>query len=187
MRQMRRVRMVLLLIVAGVAWSAQAAAQEMPPMPTPGPEHQVLKMDEGVWDAVVEISPPGAPAMTSKGVETNVMGCGGLCLASEFNGEMAPGMSFQGRGLTTYDPAKKKYVGTWTDSMSRGLATAESSYDPATKKVTGWMEGPDMTGNISKSKSVSEYTDPDHRVMTMYTVAGGAETQTMRITYTRRK
>ena len=80
MRQIRGVRIVLLLIVAGVAWSAQAAAQEMPPMPTPGPEHQVLKMDEGVWDAVVEISPPGAPAMTSKGVETNVMGCGGLCL-----------------------------------------------------------------------------------------------------------
>lgn len=31
-------------------------------MPKPGPEHAILKMDEGTWNAVVELNPgPGAP------------------------------------------------------------------------------------------------------------------------------
>jgi hypothetical protein len=39
----------------------------MPPLPKPGPEHQLLKMEEGTWDATVEVIPgPDAPPMTSK-------------------------------------------------------------------------------------------------------------------------
>jgi hypothetical protein len=56
------------------------------------------------------------------------------------------------------------------------------------------MEGPDMSGNVSKTKSVSEYKGPDSRVFTMYgpaspggQAAAGKEVVTMRITYTRRK
>jgi Protein of unknown function (DUF1579) len=163
-------------------------AQEMPPPPKPGPEHELLKMEAGTWDAVVEVMPPGAPPMQSKGVETSTVACGGLCLVTEFKGEMMPGQGFEGRGLTAYDPAKKKYVGSWTDSMSTGLGITESAYDPATKKSSGWMEAPDMTGKVSRMKSTGEYTDNDHRVFTMYaTGPDGKESPTMRITYTRRK
>ena len=178
----------LLSSVACCVWLAStAAAQEMPPMPKPGPEHELLKMEEGTWDAVVEMSPPGAPVMTSKGTEVVTVGCGGLCLISKFDGDMG-GMPFQGNGLTTYDPAKKKYVGSWTDSMSAGLMVTETTYDPATKKSTGWMEGPDMTGKISRMKGVTEFPDPDRRVFTMYSTGpDGKEAPTMRITYTRRK
>jgi Protein of unknown function (DUF1579) len=173
-------------IAIGLGWST-AAAQEMPPVPTPGPEHQVLKMDDGVWDAVIEISTPGGP-MTSKGVETNSIGCGGLCLITDFKGEMGPGMTFHGHGLTAYDPAKKKYVGSWTDSMSRGISSGESTYDPAAKKITSMMEGPDMTGTIVKTRSVVDYVDADHRVFTMFGPGpDGKEMQTMKISYTRRK
>ena len=35
---------------------AAARAQDAPPMPKPGPEHAVLKMDVGTWDAAVEIN-----------------------------------------------------------------------------------------------------------------------------------
>jgi hypothetical protein len=31
-------------------------AQEMPPPPKPGPEHEVFKLDEGTWDAAVEMT-----------------------------------------------------------------------------------------------------------------------------------
>ena len=74
---------------------SHASAQQPPPMPKPGPEHAVFNMDAGTWAAVVEAAQgPGAPAATSKGVEVNTIGCGGLCLISDFKGEFMPGLAF---------------------------------------------------------------------------------------------
>jgi len=170
-------------VLGAAAVHAQAPAGG-PPLPKPGPEHAVFKLDEGTWDAAVEMFPaPGAPAMTSKGVETNSVGCGGLCLVSDFKGDFG-GMPFHGHGTSAYDPGKKKYVGSWTDSMSQGLMIGESTYDAATRTVTGYMEGPDMTGAVVKSKSVVEYKADGTRVMTMYTKGpDGKEAPNMRITY----
>ena len=180
-------RLTMLAAALGVSLAATAGAQEMP-MPTPGPEHAVLKMDEGTWDAVVELTPPGAPAMTSKGVETNMMGCGGLCLIANFKGEFMPGVAFEGHGTTVYDAFAKKYVGSWTDSMSTGLSSSAGTYDAATRTVTAVMESRDMTGTMVKSRTVVQYPDADHRVMTMFTaLPGGQEAQMMKISYTRRK
>jgi hypothetical protein len=186
---MSMARTVLLVLTAALVAPASAGAQEMPPVPKPGPEHELFKNDAGTWDAVVEMTmAPGAPPTKSTGVETSVLGCGGLCLITDFKGEMMPGQTFEGHGVAAYDPAKKKYVGSWTDSMSTGLSVTEATYDAAAKTSTGWMEGPDMTGNVMKIRSTVEYPDADHRVFTMYsTGADGKETPGMRITYTRRK
>ena len=173
-------------VVGAVLLAGLATAQEdTPPAPKPGPEQAVLKQDEGAWDATVEMfMAPGAPPMTSKGVETSVMGCGGLCLITDFKGEMGPGQPFHGHGTSAWDPNKKKYVGTWTDSMSSGIAMGESTYDAATKTMTGTMEGADATGKVSKMKSVVEYKDAGTRVFTMYmTGPDGKEVPGMRITY----
>jgi Protein of unknown function (DUF1579) len=184
----RGVPVLLSSVACCVLLSSAAAAQEMPPMPKPGPEHELLKMEEGTWDAVIEMSPPGAPVMTSKGTEVAMVGCGGLCLITDFKGDMMPGVAFQGHGITTYDGAKKKYVGSWTDSMSSGMSMSEGTYDPASKVMTSWMEGPDATGAVQKSKATSTYTDADHRTMTMFVKApDGTETPMMKISYTRRK
>ncbi len=163
-------------------------AQDTPPAPKPGPEHELLKMDVGTWDAVVElVMAPGAAPMTSKGVEVNTLGCGGLCLITDFKGE-AMGAPFHGHGIVTWAAAKKKYPGSWTDSMSMGLAVTESTYAPATKKWSGWMEGPDMTGKVIKTRSVAEWKDANTRVMTAYAPGpDGKEMQVMKITSTRRK
>lgn len=184
----KRMSAVVLFVALMLPATASAQAEQMPPMPKPGPEHALLKMDEGTWDAVVEVMPgPGAEPMTSKGVEVNTMGCGGLCLISDFKGE-AMGAPFMGHGITTWDPAKKKYVGSWTDSMSRGLALGESTYDPATKTWSGWMESPDATGKSVRSRATGRMPDPNTRIFTMYgTGPDGKEMQTMKITYTRRK
>jgi hypothetical protein len=145
-------------------------------------------MDEGTWDAVVELVPgPGAPPMTSKGVEVNTVGCGGLCLITDFKAE-ATGVPFHGHGVTTWDAAKKKYVGSWTDSMSAGLAIGETTWDATARRFSGWMEGPDMTGKVTKTRSVVDYQKDGARVFTAYTSGpDGKEMQAMRITYTRRK
>ena len=185
--QLMRTALLPILGALLLGTAAVSAAQQMP-LPKPGPEHQVFKHDEGTWDATVEIfAAPGQPPMTSKGVETNMVGCGGLCLISDFKGEMMPGQVFHGHGTTAYDAAKKKYVGSWTDSMSSGLLIGESTYDPASKTVTGWMEGPDMTGKVAKMKSVVEYKDAGTRVFSMYGPGpDGKEAMGMRITYKRR-
>jgi hypothetical protein len=186
-----------LLLLGGVglaqekpkAAASQGAPAGTPPMPAPGPEHAVLKLDEGTWDATVEMfMAPGAPPMTSKGVETSTLGCGGLCLITDFKGE-SMGMPFLGHGVATYDAVKKKYTGTWMDSMSLGLFSSESTYDAGKKVLTGTMEGPDMmTRQTTRMKSVVEWKGADTRV---FTLSGpgpdGKEMVGLRITYKRRK
>jgi hypothetical protein len=72
--------------------------------------------------------------------------------------------------------------------MSQGLALGESTFDPATRQFTGWMEGPDMTGKVAKTRSLVEYKSDGSRVFTAYTPGpDGKEVQMLRITYTRRK
>lgn len=186
-----------LAALVGVTIGAPAHAQDAPPhspqdmaaMPKPGPEHQIFQDEAGTWDATVETyMKPGAPPMLSKGTETNIVGCSGLCLITDFKGEAMPGMAFQGHGVAAYDPQKKKYVGSWTDSMSFGLAISESTWDPAARTFTGTMEGPDMTGTVVKMKSVVEHKDRDTRVFSMYMPGpDGKEVLTMRITYKRAK
>jgi hypothetical protein len=180
----QHIHRLLLTLAAGAVLSGAAVAQDMPPLPKPGPEHKVLEMDAGTWEATVEtFTEPGKPPMVSKGVETNTLGCGGLCLISDVKGQMGP-TPFHGHGTSTWDPNKKKYVGTWTDSMSTGIAMGESTYDPATKKATGMMEGPDMTGKVVKSRSVVEYKDANTRVMEMFSTGpDGKEMQVMKISY----
>jgi hypothetical protein len=172
---------------APAAKKADASAQPAMPMVKPGPEHDLLKKDVGTWDATVEnlMPTPGAPTSTSKGVETNKL-IGGLWLVTDFKSQMM-GQPFEGHGTTGYDTNKKKYVGTWVDSMSTGLMVGESTYDPATKTVTGYMEGTDPTGKPAKMKMVTEFKDDNTRVFTMYMPGpDGKEAPGMRITYKRR-
>ena len=191
-------------VVLGLAGLAMAqekpaapagAPQGMPPLPKPGPEHALFKEGAGTWDAKVEsFMVPGAPPSMSKGVETARVGCGGLCMITDFKGSFVmgppstPPTSFEGHGTDTYDMGKKRYVGSWTDSMSTGLSTSESTYDAATKTMTGWIEGPDMMGKVSKMRATTTMKDPNTRVFSMFNVGpDGKESLGMRITYTRRK
>ena len=135
-----------------------------------------------------EMLMPGAPAMPpSKGVEVNAMGCNGLCLVTDFKGEIMGG-TFQGHGVSTWDPAQKKYVGSWSDSMTPGIAVTESTWDASKKTLTGTMTAPDGNGGTAKIRQVIEYPADGKRVFSMYTAGpDGKEAPTMRITYTRRK
>jgi hypothetical protein len=185
-----RVSRAVALTAFGVFLGCGAAAAhgQQPPMPKPGPEHEVFKSEAGVWDAVIESSPaPGAAPMTSKGVETSTLGCGGLCLITDFKGEMMPGTAFEGHGVAVWDPAKKKYVGSWTDSMSQGLMLSESTFDSAASRFTGEMEGPDSSGTVVKMRSTTEIKG-DQRV---FTLSGpgpdGKDMPMLKITYTKRK
>ena len=167
---------------------ALAAAQQDMPMPKPGPEHKALAMDLGTWDANVEMwMEPGQPPAVSKGTEVNTLGPGGLWLLTSFKSEMM-GAPFEGHGFTGYEPAKKVYVSGWIDSMTTTASLGESTFDAASRTMTGWMDSVGPDGKPVKMKSVVKYEGDDKRVFTM-SMPGpdGKDMTTMRITYTRRK
>jgi hypothetical protein len=184
MFRLRRVALALPAVSVALVLAAPAALAQAPPMPAPGPEHELLKKDVGTWDATVEMfMQPGAAPSVSKGTEVVSM-LGGFWQIGEFKSEMM-GQPFEGRGAMGYDPARKKYVGTWVDTMSPGYYTTEGTYDAATKTLTATMEGPDPSGAPTKVKETTEWKDDGTRVFTMYAPDG--KTVSMRITYKRRK
>jgi len=176
---MRRVStMTAALLVVAVA--ARLSGQQ-PELPKPGPEHEHLKQLEGVWDATVH-SKDG----DSKGTMTSKMALGGLWLLDHFQGDLGGGMKFEGRGGTSYDAAKKKYVSVWIDSMITSPLISEGSYDSVKKTMTmvGNMQTPD--GKTMKMTMTTRRLDADNMVFTITSPGpDGKDMEMMKISYKR--
>jgi Protein of unknown function (DUF1579) len=147
-------------------------------LPEPGPEHKKLKTYEGVWDAVVN-----SQGQESKGVMTYKMGLRGLWLFETFEGDFGD-MKFEGKGATTYDPAKKKFINIWIDSMSTAPMISEGNVDESGKMV---MKGHMPAGgkNIPVTM-IGEDKGKDMKVFRMIVSENGKEMEMMKITYKRR-
>lgn len=178
---MRSVAHLAAILTLGLGAGAFA---QVPPPPQPGPEHEILKRDVGVWDATIEMTPPGMPPMTMTGVETSTL-VAGRWLVTEWESEMM-GQPFEGRGIAGWDPGKKAYVGVWVDSMNTEFSHSESTYDSETDSLTGWMEMPDPMGGKSKAKTVEKWPDEDSRIIKIYPPDGSTE-PFMTFTYKKRK
>jgi hypothetical protein len=163
-------------ITMGVVLSVPIAAQEPP---KPGPEHKVLKKLEGLWDTTLK-----AGGMESKGTMTYKMELGGLWLVGSLETDLG-GQKFSGKGLDTYDPAKKKYIGYWFDSMSATPLALEGTYDKAKKTMTMVGQGPGPDGKPMRWKSVSTMPDDDTINMRMY--VGDTKEPMFAVTYKRKK
>ena len=153
--------------------------------PKPGAEHEILRKDAGNWNANVKIwMDPNAPPMEMPATESNHWTCNDLWMVTEFN---TPDGSFSGRGIGGWDSEKKRYVSAWVDSSSMHLTTMVGTYDKNTKIITFTGEAPDpATGKMTKIRATTEYPDANKRRYTHYTTpAGGVETKSLEITYTR--
>jgi hypothetical protein len=153
----------------------------------PGPEHQQLKEQfEGTWDTEVKHFMGGTEEV-SKGTSVNKMMLGGRYLQQMYDG-FVMGQPFQGIGYTGYDNAKKRYFGTWLDTMGTGVMVTEGTYDAATKTYTftGNMVMPD--GATPKMREVILVESNDHHHFDMFmTGPDGKEQQVMSISYNRKK
>jgi hypothetical protein len=169
----------LLALAAGLVGitASRVPAQEV----KPGPEHTLMKEWAGNWDAVIKMGGAESKGSHAAGVSLN-----GLWLLESFKGEVGGG-PFEGRGATSYDPAKKKYVNIWIDSMSTSPMITEGTYDAASKTMTmtGTMPMPD--GNSMKVKTTTIDKDADTRVFSLKAVQDGQEMEMIQITYRRRK
>src|SRR3989442_1739873 len=128
-------KVFLVLAVCSMAGFVSATAFGQDSAPT-GPEHQMLKQLEGTWEATAN-----AGGMESKGTAVYKMDLGGLWSVMDYQGEFG-GQKYQGRGMDTYDPAKKKFVGVWVHSLSAYPMVTEGTWDDAKKTMTMTGDGP---------------------------------------------
>ena len=174
------------LAVAPIAMAQDAS------VPSPTAEHKILAAEEGTWDATVKAYPngPESEPMVARGVEVNTVITGGLWVSSVFRADFG-GMPFEGRGQFGYDPGKKKYIGTWIDSMSPTLTVLEGSYDARTKSLTYHGDGVcPKDGSKLAQRMVTTTKGDGNREFTLYITGaptGGKEAKVMQILYTKRK
>ena len=169
------------MLCAVVIWcgAGSLSGQELP---KPGSEHEKLKEFVGNWDAVMDMG-----GQKSKATATYKTICGGMWLASDFQGDLE-GTKFQGHGIDGYNLQKKKYVGIWVDSMGSAPLHMEGDVDAATKVLvmTGETIGPD--GKPQKFKATTAWKDKDHFTFKMYMIGpDGKEELGFTIEYARRK
>jgi hypothetical protein len=169
MRKMAVLAMVLTL-------AAETRAQEPP---KPGPEHEMLKKQEGIWNTTMKAS-----GMEYKGTVTYKMELGGLWLVGSLESDLS-GQKFSGKSLDTYDAGKKKYVGVWADSMGTTPMLMEGTYDKDKKTLTMVGQGPGLDGKVTTWRSVSQMPDSDTIQMSMY--VGDAKEPMFTVTYKRKK
>lgn len=161
------VRMMSMMMVGVLSFSAIAQIPEAPP------EMKVYKQDIGTWDCVVKFYyDPNAEPVESKATEVNRM-VGEMWAISDFTGEIM-GAPFHGSSQMGYDPVKKKYVGTWVDSMSPFSIQMEGTYDEKEKALTSFGKMKDPTGAEMDGKWVVKYKNENERSMTMSSKPPGA-------------
>jgi len=171
------------LALVAVSVSSLAAQEAFAPA-KPGPEHKRLQEVVGTWDCKMKMA--GAPEAMNA-VATYKSDLGGLWVTSEFKCD-SPAFKFTGKGLDGYDTNKKKYVGTWADSMSTGLMVFEGTYDEKTKTTTMEGQGYNEQGKPAKYRNVTKETDDNHFTFEMFMIGDdGKATSAFTIDYTRRK
>jgi hypothetical protein len=156
----------------------------------PQKEHQWLQSLVGEWtyenEALME---PGKPPVKLGGSET-IRSLGGLWILCEGRGE-CPGVGIATTLMTLgYDPARKRYVGTFVASMMTHLWVYEGSTDSSGTILTLETEGPGMTpdGKMAKYKDVIEVKSTSHRVLTSHMLQpDGSWLQFMTANYRRSK
>jgi hypothetical protein len=169
---MRKVAAVALAAVLAAPTLAQEA-------PKPGPEHKLLARQAGTWDTTMKFGD-----MEVKGTATFKMDLGGLWLVGTLESKLF-GQKFSGRSLDSYNPARKKFVSVWVDSMGTAPLLMEGTFDKETKTLTMTGEGPGMDGKPIRFRSVSRMPDADTLVMKMY--MGPGKEPAFTVTYRRKK
>jgi hypothetical protein len=134
----------------------------------PQAEHRWLERLVGEWTSESEcFMGPDQPPLKSSGVEV-VRSLGGLWVVAGGEGPMPEGGSMRSILTLGYDPAGKRYVGTFIASvMSHLWIYSGGSVDAAGKVLALDAEGPSFTGaGTAKYIDSIEFLDDDHRTLT---------------------
>ena len=184
----------MLVLAAGLG--ARASAKEPDPAAmiaayekaaAPGEPHKTLQRMVGKWEVEMKSwMAPGQPPSESKGSAEVKPILGDRFVEMKLSTTFM-NKPFDGVGVTGYDNTKKKYVGTWMDSMSTGILRSEGTADPTGKVITASLVGSDpLTGKESHTRIVETWDSGDKKfVEEFYEKKGGKEVKTMEVTYTK--
>jgi hypothetical protein len=132
----------------------------------PQKEHQWLEQLVGEWTTEMEgVAGPDQPPVKHAGTETvRSLSTWVLCEGLFSMPDDRPARTVMTLG---YDPAKKKFVGTFIGSMMTNLWVYEGELDASGKKLVLDAEGPSFADptKAAKYKDTVEIVSPDHRTL----------------------
>ncbi|REJ88008.1 MAG: DUF1579 domain-containing protein [Planctomycetota bacterium] len=150
------------LAVLAFSLITTAANAQLPDFPAPSEEHKWLEQFAGEWVTVSKTAEFGdQPSMEHKGAMTSEM-LGGFWAVNRFQGNTG-GIEFKALQTIGYDAARKKYVGTWIDSMLDQLWNYEGELDESGKTLVLTAEGPNFFdgGKLTEFRDSYEFKSAD--------------------------
>ena len=133
----------------------------------PQKEHQWLQQLVGEWTYEHDcVTGPDQPPTKVTGTET-VRSIGGLWVQCEGRGEMPGGGASTSVMTLGYDPARRRFVGTFIASMMTHLWVYDGELDAGGRVLTLDTEGPSFTavGKMARYKDVIEIKDDGGRLL----------------------
>lgn len=160
-----RFRLFLMLVPIGL-FASTLSAEESNFTP-PVKEHEFLKKFVGEWTTTTKsVATADHPAMEFSGKMKCRM-VGGFWVMNEMTADTGD-IQFIGVQTIGYHEGKKKYVGTWIDSMMNHMWKYEGTVDPAGKKLSLLAEGPNMQkpGTTAMYRDSYELKSANHIIAT---------------------
>jgi hypothetical protein len=153
------------VVLAGLCFSV-SIAQDVPAPSQPESEHKFLQQFVGEWKSVMKAQMGPGQEMECEGTMSSKM-LGDIWVVNKTQGDMM-GMTMHALQTIGYDPEKKKYVGTWVDSMHNHLWRYEGTVDQSGKKIMLEAEGPSFTspGDMAMYRDSYEFVSPDRIIAT---------------------
>lgn len=152
--------------------------------PTLSPEFALLQKDVGEWDAALTITPgPGAPTQASVGRLVGRLIAGGRWLITDFKNHTT---GFEGHGIYGFNPASRRYVGTWVDDMRTNLHVGEGEWDAASRTMTFVWKATMPNGQPMAWKETSHLvSDTEQLFRVLFPLPDGGEFEMMHAIYRR--
>ena len=132
----------------------------------PQAEHEILQKLVGDWKVVGECK--SADGTVEKNESSLVAhSVGGLWVVSEGTMPGPDGSDFATKMTLGYDPAQKRYVGTFIASCMTKLWVYNGVYDAAAKKIILDTEGPRFDGQPGEMpyQDMLEFVSDDHYIL----------------------
>lgn len=149
----------------------------------PQPEHLALERLVGTWDVKSSMTGPDA-----HWIET-CRSLDGMWYIAEGEGDV-PGSKAKTIMTLGYDPAKRRYVGSWIGTMMGMLWTYDGEMSPDGNTLSLYATGPDfqVEGRTVEYREQIVFQDEDHRLFTSATRQEDGSWKTFQdIHYTRSK
>lgn len=165
----------------------KAAMEAMAAAATPGEAHKVLDAFAGEWDVEFSMWPaPGADPIRLEGTSSARWILGGRWLEQRFRSEFM-GEPFEGLGYLGYDNVKKRYVGSWMDTMSTWPMSTEGRVDANGDLVWKGKTFDPMAGREIEIRDRTRVVNSDYFIAEMYAPGpDGKEFKSMEFHYRRR-